>query len=39
MEVEEGAVWDGFLVEEGWGLAQSLSSASQQEMSFREKEN
>lgn len=39
MEVEEGAVWDDFLVEEGGELAQSLLSASQQEMSFCEKEN
>lgn len=38
VDVDEGAVWEGFLLEEGPGLAQSLFSGSQQEMSFSERE-
>lgn len=38
VDVHEGAVWEGFLLEEGPGLAHSLFSGAQQEMSFSERE-
>ena len=33
-----GDIWEGLLVEEGWGLVQSLPSASQQEKTFSKRE-
>lgn len=39
MEGEEGGdIREGLLVEEGWGLTQSLPSASQQEKTFSKRE-